>query len=251
MNSKVLWGIVAVLVILGGIYWLATSGTPKTSTENALQEGGENVDAPNSTQGRVVFSITDAAVNMSTLSEVNMTVSKVEIYNQARGWVSVSSTPKTYNLLELDAKNQSKLLADVNTVPGQYSQVRMTVDKVMVKTKAGVTKEARLPGKMIAISTTLIVSGDTTSSVNFDVLADKSLHITDDGDYIFASVVKTETKSSATVTTDATSVVSISGGTVDSSNTVGMDIDGSVKVDFELKSATKLDIDANGVIKIQ
>src|SRR5688572_23889162 len=104
MNAKVLWGIIAIIVILGGIYWLATSNTPETVNQNALENGTENSDQV-STQGRVVFSITDAAANMSNFSEVNMTVSRVEFYNQSRGWVTASSTPRTYNLLALDAEN--------------------------------------------------------------------------------------------------------------------------------------------------
>ncbi|MBI2631025.1 hypothetical protein HYW73_02310 [Candidatus Nomurabacteria bacterium] len=62
--------------------------------------------------------------------------------------------------------------------------------------------------------------------------------------------MKTETRSGSTVSIDAESVVTISGGSVDDAITVGMDIDGSVKVNFQIKSSQKLNIGTDNIIKI-
>src|SRR3989344_2316386 len=247
MQKTTIGIIVGIVVILGAAYFFTrTPATPSISSSTEEKEENESVDA----QGRVIFSVTDAAVNMSTISEINMEVNKVEVHSVVDGWVTVSTASRTYSLLALNADNESQLLADINADVGTYDQVRLMVDSISVETKAGTTKEAKLPSNELKINTMLVVKADETASVNFDFLADKSLHLTGSGEYIFAPVVKTETRSSAVVTVDAKNVVTISGGRVDNVNTVGMDIDGSVKLNFQINSAQKLKLDSNNVIKI-
>ena len=245
MNNKTLWiGIVVVLLLIG-VYVIAR--TPNANNTSSEQENGERSSA----EGRVVFSVTDAAADMEAISEISMKISKVEMHNNVEGWVNVSSTPRTYNLLELNASGESKVLADAKATAGTYNQIRLVVDSISVKTKAGATKEAKLPSGEIKMNTVLVVKGGTTSSVNFDFLADKSLHVTGNGEYIFAPVVKTETKSEANVSVNGSGTVSIGGGNVDDSNTVGMDLDGNVRIDFQVDSAQKIKLDSNGKIDIE
>jgi len=96
-----------------------------------------------------------------------------------------------------------------------------------------------------------MVVADQTSSVSFDFLASKSLHMTGSGEYVFAPVVKTESRSNADVTVGTNSVVTIGGGKVDDENTSGMDIDGSVKINFEIKANQKLNIESTDKIKLE
>lgn len=245
-NKTIMWIVVVALVVVGGIYLMMN--TPNTTDTNSeATQQSQKVDA----EGRVIFSVTDAAANMGTISEINMKVNSVDMHSSTEGWVTVSTTPKTYSLLMLNAQNKSELLADINAKAGTYDQVRLIVDSVSVKTKAGVTSIAKLPSGELKINTKIVINADETSSVNFDFLADKSLHVTGNGSYIFAPVVKTETRSSGEVSVDSYSVVKINGGTVDDSNTVGMDIDGSVKINFLINAKQKLNVDANNVIKIE
>ncbi|OGJ08718.1 hypothetical protein A3I95_03515 [Candidatus Nomurabacteria bacterium RIFCSPLOWO2_02_FULL_44_12] len=247
MNNKAMWWvIVAIIVVVGGIYWYMQS--PATENNSSSTTGEENQTT--GAQGRVIFSVTDAAADMSAISEINMRISRVDIQSSTSGWVTASTTPRTYDLLALDVSGESKLLADVGAAAGTYNQVRLVVDSITVKTKAGATKTAKLPSGELRINTVLVVNANSVSSVNFDFLADKSLHTTGSGEYIFAPVVKTETRSGASVSVDANSKVSISGGRVDSSNTVGMDIDGTVKLNFQLKSDQKLNLGINNVIEL-
>lgn len=251
MNNKTILGIViAIVVIVGGIY-LFTKSTPTTDNLGASTEQNKQINEIAAAQGRAVFSVTDAAANMSTISEINMKVNRVAVHSSANGWVTVSETPRVYSLLSLNARKQSELLADVQMDVGTYDQVRLTIDSISIKTKAGSTEEAKLPSGELKINTNLVVNKDTTSSINFDFLADKSLHITGNGEYIFAPVVKTQTKSNAEVSVNAKSVVTIEGGSIDNTNTAGMDIDGSVKVDFQIKKDQKLNLDTNNVIKVE
>ncbi|OGI95676.1 hypothetical protein A2917_00605 [Candidatus Nomurabacteria bacterium RIFCSPLOWO2_01_FULL_42_17] len=242
MSNKTI-GIIAIIVLVVGAYFLINSA-PKEDTENTSGQ-------KNNTQGRVVFSVTDAAADMGTISEINMKVNNVSVHNNTSGWVTVSTTPRVYNLLALNAQNKSELLADIKTQAGSYDQVRLMIDSIAVIKKDGTTKIAKLPSNELKINTMLMVKADETSSVNFDFMADKSLHLTGNGSYIFAPVVKTESRSDANVSVNTSSVVSISGGNLDDSNTIGMDIDGSVKLNFQIKSSQKLNIGSDNMIKLE
>ncbi|MBI2631026.1 DUF4382 domain-containing protein [Candidatus Nomurabacteria bacterium] len=118
--------------------------------------------------GRVIFSVTDAAADMSAVSEINMKVNSVEVYSAAFGWATVSTAPRTYSLLSLDKRNESELLAEVDIKAGTYDQIRLNIDSVAVITKAGATKIAKLPSSALAIGSKLVVNANETSSANFD-----------------------------------------------------------------------------------
>lgn len=253
--NKTIGIVIAVIVVLGAIFYFVrtpeTTTTPEAIPSTSSTTTTTTTTTQETTQGRVVFSVTDAAADMSTISEINMKVNKVEMHSAAKGWMTVSTTPRTYSLLALNASNKSELLADVKAEVGTYDQVRLMVDSISVKTKAGATKVAKLPSGELKLNTTVVVKEDETASVNLDFLADKSLHTTGNGSYIFAPVVKTESKSSATVNVDATNNVTVSGGKVDDSSSSGMDVDGSVKLNFELKKDLKLNLGTDNNIKLE
>jgi len=245
--NKAIGIIIAIVIIAGGIYFLVNRSA-NNSVVNVTGEQQENSGA----QGRLVLAVTDAAINMSTISEINMDISKVDVHSNEAGWVTVSTAPHTYNLLALNAEHKSEILAQADAFQaGSYDQIRLTVDSVTVKTKAGATSEAKLPSGELKINTALLVNANSTSSVNLDFMADKSLHLTGSGKYIFAPVVKIETRSDADVGVDYdANKVTLSGGHVDDTSTVGMDVDGSVKENFEIKSDVKLNLDENDGIKV-
>jgi len=249
MNKKIIWGVVIAIVVIVGIYYVAR--TPNMAGVDS-SDTAENNDTQNQVAkvGRVVFSVTDAAVNMDTISEINMKVNSVDMHSITNGWVNVSTTPHTYNLLDLNAKNQSALLADTQAKADTYDQIRLVVSSINVKTKTGTVKEAKLPSGELKINTKLLVNSDKTSNISLDFLADKSLHTTGNGSYIFAPVVKTETKSDADVSVDSNNVVVVIGGHMDDTNTVGMDVDGSVKLNFQIDDKIKLNLDNNNMIKV-
>jgi hypothetical protein len=233
--------ILVVLVILGGIFLITRAGAPSTSTNKQNSMKGS---------GRIVFAVTDAAANMGQISEINMTVSRVDIHSQESGWVTASTTPKSYELLALITNSESRLLADVSEKTGTYDQVRLVINGVNVKTKSGTVHEATMPKNEVALTTSLVVKDDTTSTATFDFKADKSLFTTTSGVYVFMPVVETETRSDAGVSVDTDSTVTIGGGKVENDSTSGMDVDGSVKLNFELNSLQKLNIEGNSILKL-
>ncbi len=247
-NNTIIGIIIAIIVIAGGAY-LITKNSAKT-TNNTTNINETNNTNPPLTEGKVIYSITDATADLSTISEINMTVTSAEMHSEANGWATVTTTPYTYNLLALKANNENSFLASISVPAGTYNQVRLMVSSVMIKMKNGTVKEAKLPSGELKINTNLVVNGGETSSINFDFMASKSLHMTGNGGYIFAPVVKTETKSNASVEVDTKNVVKIGGGHTDSDDTVGMDIDGTIKINFELNTNAKFDVIDN-IIKVK
>lgn len=206
------------------------------------------VQAPTTTQGRAVFTIKDAAPDMGTVSSVKVTIDSVQVQSAAEGWVTVSSTPQTYDLLKLKAEGSQALLADVNLKTGTYQQVRLMTSKVVVTDTSG-DHEAKLPSGELKIVGELTVNESSTSTATFDFIADESLHVTGNGDYIFAPVVKLETREKADVDVSSKANVKINGGTIKTNIKVGMDIDGNIGVGLNISKDTKLSIEG-GKIKM-
>ncbi len=220
-NSTIAWIVVAVIVVIGGIYLFSRNSSTSEYDTSTPENNTYDQQSNNGPQGRVVFSVTDAAVNMGTISEINMKVSKVEVHDSVNGWATVSTTPHTYSLLTLNANKQVELLADAKIKTGTYDQVRLMVDSISVTTKSGVTSEAKVPSGELKINTKLMVNAGQTSSIKFDVLADKSIHSTGNGSYVFAPVVKTETKSGSDVNVNVDASGTSVSGSSDKSGQLG------------------------------
>ncbi len=194
--------------------------------------------------GRVILGVTDELSSLDDVTSIVITVDKVEVHNTAQGWITVSSGPKLYDLIALKQSDTVKLLADVFLPTGTYEQIRLNISEVEV-TAAGDVHTAKLPSGVLRIAGRVVVTDAQVAGVVIDFVADKSLHITGNDKYIFAPVVKLETRSSADVDVRG-GTVEVSGGTIEEQETVGMDEKGEVKADFELDK--ELEIDAQGRI---
>ena len=200
-------------------------------------------------EGRAVFAITDAAANMSAVTSVMVTVDSVSVHSATEGWVTVSSEPQSFDLLKLKAEASQELLADVKLKEGTYQQLRLDISKVVVVDDKG-EHEAKLPSGELKIVGDLEVKANSTSTATFDFIADESLHMTGNGEYILAPVVKLETKEDAEVEVKADHKVKIKGGKVKASLKVGMDADGKVGVGLGISSKANVSI-AQGKIKVE
>jgi hypothetical protein len=226
--QKIVYIMIAIVVVAAG--WFYMSG-------------------PMAPQGRVVFAITDAAAGLENLTSVTMTVKSVEVQNSANSWVTVSSQPYDFDLLKLKKSGALELLADTKLNAGTYNQIRLNIGKVVV-VKSGQSFEAKLPSNELKIVGKVIVDADSTSSAVLDFLLDKSLHITGNGLYVFAPVVKVMNQSKVTVEVGANRVVTVgAGGKIDADISVGMNEKGETKENFQINSNSKVEIDG-GVIKI-
>lgn len=195
--------------------------------------------------GTLYIGITDATNEITDVSEVNLSVNKVEVYSSTKGWVTAGSSSKSYKLFALNASGKTELYAKTDVEAGTYDKVRVTLGDAVVTSKTKGDVKATLPSSYVVIDSAVKVKEGESTHVKLDVIADESLHLTVDGAYVFAPVVKTESKSNTTVTVGSDNVITTSGGTVDSSTSVGVDIDGTSKANFELITDTSLKVDSS------
>ena len=208
-----------------------------------------NSSISSSDKGRVVFGITDAAANMGSVSKIDITINEVAAHSQTEGWVTLSSTPKTYNLLELKASGDTAVLADVQVPEGNYEQLRLKSSKVVVTDASG-SHEAKLPSGELKIIGGMSVAPNTTATATFDFIADESLHVTGNGQYILAPVVQVETREDATVETKANSNIIVKSGDIKTNVKVGMDIEGNVGTNIRIDKNVDLSIGSDNKIKV-
>lgn len=241
---KALGWVVLLAVVIGGGYYLMGG-----QQENMNVEGGSENQEVFSGRGEVTFSFTDETAEISNVSEVHMKVDKIEMQSTTGAWVTVDSKDVEYRLMDLKARGESEIYATAKVAANNYNKVRVKVKEVIVEEKNGAKEKAVMPSTTMSIDVMVKVRDESSASVNLDVLADQSLHVTTEGEYVFAPVVKVESRSNAVVETSSTGVVTISGGSVETSATVGMDIDGSVKSGFKLDSSVQLDL-KGGIVGI-
>ncbi|MDD4989050.1 MAG: DUF4382 domain-containing protein [Candidatus Pacebacteria bacterium] len=205
---------------------------------------------PAKAEGHVVLAITDAATDMTNISEIAVTVSEVDLHSTTQGWVTASTETKTFNLLALKAAGQSALVNATDLSADTYDQVRVTITDVKVTTKDGVTTEAKLPSGEFKMDGQILVEAGKTSTVTLDFLADASLHLTGTGAFIFAPVINMRSASEANVEVSSDEKVKVTQSKETDNRKAGMDIDGSVKADFQVDQNAKLDVDTDGVIRV-
>jgi len=243
MNRGIIIGAVVVVVLaLGG--WYLLNNMPVNTSSN-----GENQNNGSQANGTIILSVTDAAANMGTITNVDMSVDRVYLHSAAQGWVLVSQSAQTFSLLDLKSEGQLALLANIDVAVDTYDQVWLHITGVKV-TQAGKVIDATMPTGDFKVSGVMKVYENTTSTATIDVLADESLFVTDTKAIVFAPVVKFESRSNATATVDANNMVVISGGTIDASVNAGMDVSGEVKTNFKIDADSVLQIN-DGVLEIK
>ncbi|MBS3151908.1 DUF4382 domain-containing protein [Candidatus Woesearchaeota archaeon] len=196
--------------------------------------------------GRVVFVVTDAAADMKIATNVKLTFDSVEVHSNTEGWTNVSSTPKTYDLLQL-TEGHKVILADVQLKEGTYQQVRLDVSKVVVTDASG-DHEAKLPSGELKIVGELVVKSNTTTAVTFDFIMNESLHVTGNGKYILAPVVRLEIHEDADIKPQPYGKFEVI-GKLKTNVKVGMDINGNFGTGLSIPKGSELSIE-NDKVKV-
>ncbi len=242
-------GLLAVLVMAGCAQQGPTQSPPTgTSQPGGAYGGGTGGAGATGGSGLAVFTIADKAADLGNITSIKLTVDSVQAHGTG-GWVTLSSTPMTFDLLQLKASSVQALLAEANLTSGSYDQVRLEVSSVTVTDSSG-THDAKLPSGDLKIVGGFNVSANSTSVAMFDFLADHSLHVTGNGKYILAPVVHLQTKEGATVDASDANDVKVSGGKVDTDTQVGMDENGTVGVGVSIPADADVEIDNSGAIHV-
>lgn len=232
MNSSI-QKIFLACVIVGMIVFLGCVQSGNTQTQG----------------GRVVFTITDAAANMGSVSSVEVTIDQISVQSATKGWVTLSTQPRTYDLLELKAENKNEILVDTNVETGTYNQMRLHISRVVVTDSSG-THEAKLPSNDLKIVGSFVVTGNSTSTASFDFIVDESLHVAGNGQYVMAPVIQVETRENATVSVSSNNSVQVSGGNIKTNSKVGTDLKGNVGVGINVPADANIDISILGAVTI-
>jgi hypothetical protein len=214
-------------------------------TACAQQTGEEQ-----SNKGQLVVTVTDAAADMGAVSSIDVTIDSVQVHSVANGWTTLTMDATTVDLLALKATNSNALLANVQVDDGEYDQVRLDISKVVVTDAQG-EHEAKLPSKELKVNTNFAVGNNTTTTASFDIVADKSLHMTGNGKYILAPVMQVETRENAQVDVSNKNSVRIVGGSVRSDTRVGMDLDGNIGVNVAVEAGSALDIEGDNIVVVK
>ncbi len=245
MYKKILASTLASVALLGaGCQSVMTTDVPEKTTTTSTTSAEIN------TTGKVIFSVTGASLPINNITEVDLLIRKIEMHSTATGWITVTSTPITFHLSELKAKNALALAGSVDVLPGTYNQVRVTVGTVKVLLTNGTTINAKVPSNEIKLIGKIEVTSNTTSTVQLDFLADASLHVTGSGQYIFAPVIKMESRSNTNVTFPSPNRLEVMGGANAHIVTQGMDLRGEMKEDFRIDKSDELKLE-DGVLKMK
>ena len=190
-------------------------------------------------EGRAVFTMTDDAANMDEVTSIKITVNSIKVLNESESWITVSNEQQTYDLLKLKSSGTQVLLAEYNLTPGTYNQIRLSISQIVVTDASG-DHMAKLPSGELKIVGKLVINENSTSTVKFDFIVDESLHLTGNGTYIFAPVVKLETRQRANVDLRFRENVRISDGKIDDDRKEGMDIEGNFGEGYHINENSRL-----------
>lgn len=254
----ILIGAAVVLAVIALIVFIPANQAPQVTSfrEGVKSQTRSSQPAPaTGTIGRVVFGVTDDLVSPGTLRSLNITIKEVWVQSPTKGWVLVSKTPRTFDLFQLHSLGATEFLADANLPVGNYNQVRLVVERVIAINADGTSQEAKLPsGDLKLIGDLEVIKGEI-SSVVFDFLVDKSLHITGNGKYIFAPVIKLDTRNNVGIQIAAKNQLypngklEISNGRSKFNAVLGMDENGEIKLNGGINPNAKVEM-VDGKIKV-
>lgn len=260
-RTLIIFGVI-IVVIAGGIYFFFGSGVPAEivqKTETILpglypdtpaapsptpsNAPAAQPPAPSTKTGRVVFFLTDSAVGLDTLESIRMSVTEIAVKSGTKGWVTVTTGPREFDLLALYHTSKLETVADINLNEGTYDQLRFKIGKITVveKGSGGIAHDAKVPSGTMTILTNVVVKKGKSSAVTLDVVASKALHTTGTGTFMFFPVIKIATRSEV-VAQSIGQGVSVTGGKSDFDATIGMDETGNSKTDFSFASDAKFDL---------
>ena len=214
--------------------------SPKGSTQTPSERGSPTASK---SQGRVIFALKDEFVSIDQINSILFTVNEIQVQNPGKGWVTVMTGPKVYDLVKIYKSGTMEFLSEFYLDPGTYNQLRMVVGKVIIIKKGSASpEEAKLPSGELKIPARLQIVKGENSSVEIDILSEKSLHTATDGKYIFMPVLRVETRSNVTSFQVRQNLVTIIGGTPVYDASFGMDENGNAKDNYRLSPAAKLEI---------
>ncbi len=104
------------------------------------------------------------------------------------GWITIIDVAPSFDLMEV-VNGVEVILGSANVTAGKYTQIRMTVKRVVITTD-GDNFTAEVPGGKLKIVRPFTVGGGETTVLTLDFDGEKSLVVTGAGKFFFKPVVK-------------------------------------------------------------
>lgn len=197
-------------------------------------------------QGRVLITLSHTSSLSPAVSGFFLHVADVKAYSQATGWVTLAKTPRVYDLMKLKQTTGSEMLADLGLDVGTYTQLQVTLDKVIVL-KDDVIREAFLPSNVLRVPVNLIVMKGETSGVLLNMHTERALFKTSKGTYVYFPIIAEEARSLLDTIQIFAYKVEMIGGKTDFVATFGTDENGSIKTNFMFDPVTSFELIGNTV----
>lgn len=150
--------------------------------------------------GLLVMKITDARPP-ANIDAINLTISKIEIHkadadeaidnetnvteenvSETSGWIIFSDETQTFDLLQL--QGITDILGNKTLEVGKYTQIRLTVESVMVIEGGNVIHDAIVPSNKVKIIKPFEIKENQTTTIVLDFEADKFVVVTGAGKYL-------------------------------------------------------------------
>lgn len=221
--------------------------TPAAKTPASKNQTSPPKQAPQTTaQGeRVLFAITDKAAEGGDIRSIFVTVSEVRAHEPRQGWITIPTGTKKFDLLELKRTGVGGIygfLGEGRLKEGTYTQLTLTVSEVNVVKFDGSTYAAKLPSNTIKFIRQLTVRKGETATVVFDFEADRSLHETGDGKYIFLPVIKFSAGVRVVAEMLPGNRIRVGSGVAALGAPIGMDENGDALDNYALHPATDIEL---------
>lgn len=243
-----------IFFLLLGIFALLFAGCSDSldyDVNNMRDDNNTDFPTIGENEGRVVFTVTDEAVDMNTIEEVSVTIDSIMLYSDTQGWITVSDDIMTFNLLELKNLDKSELFADVNLEVGNYSQIRLDVVNATVVETDGDSFDAKIPSSQFKINANFEVNENSTNVVEFDFRISDSIIRTGTGQYIITPVIGVYVGQGVRVQIEEQNRVRVMSGEKRLRGNFGMDLEGNVGQNVRVPANVNVSIGNNGEIIAQ
>ena len=158
--------------------------------------GSGTAGVSSSGSGQLQVNLTDAPLDMSTVSSVNVAIDGVIVYGAMLNDgstpppIQLMTHPATFDLLTLTG-GATDLLASGEVPAGMYNRIRLEIASATMDMTDGTTETLKIDSDKVDIPIPFEVAVDETMTITLDFQADASIQVNQTGNskYILRPVV--------------------------------------------------------------
>jgi hypothetical protein len=232
--------IVLVIALLAVTLLVACSGEIDANLDADFQDEDNDMNneqyEDDEASGSVVVGVTDARANFENVNEIEMTIDEVAIYSESEGWVQISDETTTYALFDLNARQEFEMMAESDVQRDDYTRVKYDIESVVIVQDDGSRENAQVPNDEYVMDYNFAVEANETTALQLDVLANESLYVSEEGEYVMAPVTTIQATNDAEYTVQSNGVLMVTSGSASATQKFGMNIDGTVGIGLGIAS---------------